>query len=41
MKALRVAFRLGLPIGLGLAMPAIPTTGQTSSPKEAQHPALN
>src|SRR5271165_721342 len=36
MKALRVVFRLGLLIGLGLAMPVMPTTAQTTPPKEAQ-----
>jgi len=36
MKALRVAFRLGLLIASGLAMPAIPTTAQTTPPKDAQ-----
>jgi len=36
MKALRVVFRLGLLIGLGLEIPGLPTTAQTTSPKEAQ-----
>ena len=39
MKALRVVFRLGLLIGLGIAIPGSPTTAQTTSPKEAQPPA--
>ncbi len=36
MKALRVLFRLGLLIGLGIEIPVAPTTAQTRSPKEAQ-----
>jgi len=36
MKADRVVFRLGLLIGLGIAMPPMPTSAQTTSPKEAQ-----
>ena len=39
MKALRIVFRLGLVIGLGIAIPGLPTTAQTTSPKEAQPPA--
>ena len=39
MKALRVVFRLGLLIGLGIAISGSPTTAQTTSPKEAQPPA--
>ena len=39
MKALRVVFRLGLLIGLGIEIPGLPTTAQTTSPKEAQPPA--
>ncbi len=39
MKALRIVFRLGLLIGLGIAIPGLPTTAQTTSPKEAQPPA--
>jgi len=39
MKALRVVFRLGLLIGFGLAMPRMPATAQTTSPKEAQRTA--
>src|ERR1700691_2411874 len=36
MKALRIVFRLGLLIGLGIAIPGSPTTAQTTSPKGAQ-----
>jgi len=36
MKALRVAFRLGLLFGLAFAMPRMPTTAQTTRPTEAQ-----
>jgi len=36
MKALRVVFRFGLLIGLGLEIPRLPATAQTASPKEAQ-----
>ena len=36
MKALRIVFRMGLLIGLGLEFPGWPTTAQTTSPKEAQ-----
>ena len=39
MKALRVVLRLGLLIGLGIAIPGSPTTAQTASPKETQPPA--
>jgi len=39
MKALRVAFRLVLLIGFGIAILGSPTTAQTTSPKEAQPPA--
>jgi len=39
MKALRVVFRLGLLIGFGIAIPGLPTTAQTTSPKEAPPPA--
>jgi tetratricopeptide (TPR) repeat protein len=39
MKALRVVFRLGLLIGLGIEIPGLPTSAQTTSPKEAQPPA--
>ena len=39
MKALRIVFRLGLLIGLGIEIPGPPTTAQTTSPKEAQPPA--
>ena len=39
MKALRVVFRLGLLIGLGIEIPGLPATAQTTSPKEAQPPA--
>jgi len=35
MKALRVVFRLGLLIGLGLAMPGMPTAAQTTSQGES------
>ncbi|MFI5457788.1 MAG: tetratricopeptide repeat protein [Isosphaerales bacterium] len=36
MKALRVVFRLGLLIALGLEIPGLPATAQTTPPKEAQ-----
>jgi len=36
MKALRVVFQLGLLLGLAFAMPGMPTTAQTTSPKEPQ-----
>jgi len=36
MKALRVVFRLGLLIGLGIGLPGSHTTAQTTSPTEAQ-----
>ncbi len=36
MKALRVGFRLGLLIGLGIVIPVLPATAQTMPPKEAQ-----
>jgi len=36
MKALRVVFRLGLLIGLVIEFPGLPTTAQTTSPKEVQ-----
>jgi len=36
MKALRVVFRLGLLIGLGLAVPVMPTTAQTTPPNNPQ-----
>ncbi|MFI5456630.1 MAG: tetratricopeptide repeat protein [Isosphaerales bacterium] len=39
MKALRVVFRLGLLIGLGIEIPGLPATAQTTSPKAAQPPA--
>jgi len=39
MKALRVVFRLGLLIGLGIGFPDSPTIAQTTSPKDAQPPA--
>ena len=39
MKSLRIVFRLGLLIGLGIAIPGLPATAQTTSPKEAQPPA--
>jgi len=39
MKALRVVFRLGLLIGLGIEIPGLSTTAQTTSPKETQPPA--
>ncbi len=38
MKALQVVFRLGLLIGLGIEIPALPVTAQTTSPKEARPP---
>jgi tetratricopeptide (TPR) repeat protein len=36
MKALHIVYRLGLLIGFGIAIPALSTTAQTSSSKEAQ-----
>jgi len=39
MKALHVVFRLGLLIGSGIAMPAMPATAQTTAPNDAQPPA--
>ena len=39
MKALRVAFQLALLISLGIEIPGLPTSAQTTSPKEAQPPA--
>src|SRR5271157_1271762 len=36
MKALRVVFRLGLLIVFWIALPSLPATAQTTSPKEAQ-----
>ncbi len=36
MKALRIVFRFGLLIGFGIGIPGLPTTAQTTSPKEAQ-----
>ena len=36
MKALRIVFRLGLLIGLGIGIPGSPTIAQTTPPKEAQ-----
>ncbi len=39
MKALRVLFRLGLLIGLGIQIPGLPTTAQTTSPKPEQSTA--
>ncbi len=39
MKALRFVIELGLLIGLGIAIPGLPTTAQTTTPKEAQPPA--
>jgi tetratricopeptide (TPR) repeat protein len=36
MKVLRVVFRLGMLIGLWIAIPCSPTTAQPTSPKEAQ-----
>ena len=38
MNALRIVFRLGLLIGLGIEIPGLPTTAQTTPPKEAQSP---
>jgi len=40
MKALRIVFRLGLLIGLGIEIPGLPATAQTAIPKEAQPPSL-
>src|SRR5262245_52850835 len=39
MKALRVVFPLGLLIGLGMAIPGLPTTAQTTTPAKTQTPA--
>ncbi len=39
MKARRVLFRLGLLIGLGIQIPGMTTTAQTTSPQPAQSPA--
>src|SRR5271166_1712056 len=39
MRALRVAFRLGLLIGLWVVFPSMCSTAQTTPPKEAQPPA--
>jgi hypothetical protein len=39
MKALRVMCLLGLLIGLGTEIPALPTIAQTSTSREAQPPA--
>jgi len=39
MKSLRVMFRLGLLIGLGIEIPGLPATAQTTSPTETQPPA--
>ncbi|MGO9463774.1 MAG: tetratricopeptide repeat protein [Isosphaeraceae bacterium] len=39
MKTLRIVFRLGLLIGLAIAMQGLPTAAQTASPKDAQPPA--
>ncbi len=39
MKALRVAFRLALLIGFGVALSGSPATAQIASPKESQPPA--
>jgi tetratricopeptide (TPR) repeat protein len=39
MKALCVAFRLGLLIGFGIEIPSLPAMTQASSPKETQSPA--
>jgi tetratricopeptide (TPR) repeat protein len=36
MKALRIRFRLGLLIGLAIAIPGLPATAQTTPPKEGQ-----
>jgi tetratricopeptide (TPR) repeat protein len=36
MKALRIVFPLGLLIGIGIGIPGVRTSGQTTSPKEAQ-----
>jgi tetratricopeptide (TPR) repeat protein len=36
MKAFRIVFRLGLLVGFGIGIPGLPTTGQTTSPKDAQ-----
>jgi tetratricopeptide (TPR) repeat protein len=39
MKTLHIVFRLGLMIGLGTEFLVLPTTAQTTSPKESQPPA--
>ena len=39
MKALRVVFRFGLLIGLGIAVPGSPAIAQTTSPKQAAAPS--
>src|SRR5262249_11475948 len=41
MKTLRIVFRLGLLIGFGNELSALPTTAQTTSPKEAQTSAVS
>ena len=39
MKSLRIVFQLGLLIGLGIAIPGLPSTAQSTSPNQAQPPA--
>ena len=39
MKSLRIVFQFGLLIGLGIAIPGLPTTAQSTSPNKAQPPA--
>src|SRR5271157_2050114 len=39
MRTLRVVFRLGLLIALGIALPGLPATAQTTFPNQAQPPA--
>ena len=39
MKSLRIVFQFGLLIGLGIAIPGLPTTAQSTSPNQAQPPA--
>ena len=39
MKSLRIVFQFGLLIGLGIAIPGLPMTAQSTSPNQAQPPA--
>ena len=38
MKSLRIVFQFGLLIGLGIAIPGLPTTAQSTSPNQVQPP---